>query len=79
MYFLKTVVEFLANLFDVDEGAGVTVLATRFCPPSAEMFLLAFSFVEEVCLLVDVAESNNKVGKRLLQKILYIEIGCNRL
>ena len=58
MCFFATAVEILADGFDVDDAAGVTVSSIRFCPPTAEIFLRVFWFVEEVCLLVDVAESN---------------------
>ena len=57
MCFFETVVEVLADLFDVDDGALVTILTFCFCPPTAGVFLLAFWFVEEVCSLVDVVES----------------------
>ena len=64
MCFFETEVEILADVFGVDDAAGVTVLSTRFCPPTAGDFLQTFSF-GEVCLLDDVAESN-KLCKRFL-------------
>ena len=63
--FFETAVEILADLLDVDDAAGVTVLSIlRFCPPTAGDFLQTFWF-GEVCLLDDVIESN-KLGKRFL-------------
>ena len=62
MCFFETVVEFLADLFDVGDGAGVIVLSIFFCPPSAGVFL-ADVWILEVCLLIDVAESNKKFSK----------------
>ena len=58
--FFETAVEILADLFDVDDAAGVTVLSIRFCPPTAGDYLQTIWF-GEVCLLDDVAE-NNKLG-----------------
>ena len=64
MCFSETEVEILADLFHVDDAAGVTVLSIRFCPQTAGNFLQTLCF-GEVCLLNDVAESN-KLGKRFL-------------
>ena len=60
MCFFETEVEILADLFDIDDAAGVTVLSIRFCPPTAGDFLQTFWF-GEFCLLDDVAESK-KIG-----------------
>ena len=64
--FFETAVKLqtLADLFDVDEAAGVTLLSIPFCPPTAGDFLQLFWF-GEICLLDDVAESI-KLGKRFL-------------
>ena len=64
MCFFETEVEILADLFNVDDAAGVTVLSIRFCPPMAGDFLQKFCF-GKICLLDDVAESN-KLGKQFL-------------
>ena len=42
MWFYETVVEDLADLFDVDDGAGVTVLKFLFCPPTAGLLFADF-------------------------------------
>ena len=45
MCLFESEVEILADLFDVDAAAGVTVLSIRFCPPTAGDFLQTLDLV----------------------------------